>query len=356
MSRTIAFVHGNFVTRRCWDRWMDRFQARGHTCVAIAYPGRDGSVEELRRSNGGSGLGSLDLPQVVEHHVRALRSLGEKPIVIGHSFGGLLTQLLVQRDLAAAAVAIDSVPPPGVLAPSWSFLRSTWPVLNPFVPASRPYLMSFPALPVHLRQRPAVGGAAARIRAGGGAGVAPPGARGALPSRPHPLPPAARAPAPDRGREGPHHAAGAEPGQLPPLPEVRSIHNGIQGVSGTRALLHSRWTRLGRGGGLRAGLGDESVRDIAGRLCRGSPGVKLTLASFSSQNRCSRRVRSLRGSGPSGRSALPGLRPRRLSHEGNTPFALSRVDPAEAVRRCVLHEELQIASAEYRGMEMWWVL
>jgi pimeloyl-ACP methyl ester carboxylesterase len=143
MSRTIVFVHGNFVTRKCWDPWVARYSARGYTCVAVAYPGREGPVEQLRRSPDAALLGSLSLERVVEHHVSAIRALGERPIVVGHSFGGLLTQLLVQRGLAAAAVAIDSVPPQGVLVPSWPFLRSTWPALNPFVPASRPYLMSF---------------------------------------------------------------------------------------------------------------------------------------------------------------------------------------------------------------------
>jgi pimeloyl-ACP methyl ester carboxylesterase len=143
MSRTIVFVHGNFVTRHCWDLWVARFRAQGHTCVAVAYPGRDRPVADLRQNPAPPALGALTIEQVVDHHARAIRALGEKPIVIGHSFGGLLTQLLVQRDLAAAAVAIDSVPPQGVLALRWSFYRSTWPVINPFVPASRPYLMSF---------------------------------------------------------------------------------------------------------------------------------------------------------------------------------------------------------------------
>jgi pimeloyl-ACP methyl ester carboxylesterase len=143
MSRTIVFVHGNFVTRHCWDAWVDRYQARGYRCVAIAYPGRDRPVAELKRTTDNSVLRNLTLARVVQHHVDQIRALPEKPIIIGHSFGGLLTQLLLQRDLAAAAVAIDSVPPQGVLSLRWSFYRSTWPALNPFVPASRPYYMSF---------------------------------------------------------------------------------------------------------------------------------------------------------------------------------------------------------------------
>ena len=143
MSKTIVFIHGNFVTKRCWDPWVARFQARGHECVAIAYPGRNKSVPELREDPNDPVLRTLTIQQVIDHHVKEIRSLGEKPIIIGHSFGGLLTQLMVQRDLAAAAVAIDSVPPPGVITLKWSFLRSLWPVVNPLIPASRPYLMPF---------------------------------------------------------------------------------------------------------------------------------------------------------------------------------------------------------------------
>jgi len=81
---------------------------------------------------------------VLAHHVDFIRRLPEKPIIIGHSFGGFLTQLLLQRDLAASAVAIDAVPPQGVLTTEFSFFRSLWPVVNPLIPANAPYLMSFP--------------------------------------------------------------------------------------------------------------------------------------------------------------------------------------------------------------------
>src|SRR5690606_41845195 len=103
MSATIVFVHGNFVTRHCWDAWVDRYQARGYRCVAIAYPGREGSVSELKLNPDGALLGGLTLNRVVQHHVDQIRALAEKPIIIGHSFGGLVTQLLLQRDLAVAA-------------------------------------------------------------------------------------------------------------------------------------------------------------------------------------------------------------------------------------------------------------
>ena len=104
---TIVFIHGNFVTKRCWEPWVARYEARGHTCVTIAWPGRNQPVAELKRNPDDPFLGKLTIGEVIDHHVRTIQALPAKPIIIGHSFGGLLTKLMVQRDLAAAAVAID---------------------------------------------------------------------------------------------------------------------------------------------------------------------------------------------------------------------------------------------------------
>lgn len=142
-SQTIAFIHGAFVSQHCWEPWIARCEARGYACVAIAYPGREGSVAELRREPDAAVLRTLTLDAVAGHCARVLAALPEKPLVIGHSFGGLLTQLMLQRDLAAAAVAIDSVPPQGVTTLKWSFLRSLWPLVNPLIPSTRPYFMPF---------------------------------------------------------------------------------------------------------------------------------------------------------------------------------------------------------------------
>lgn len=143
MTKTIVFVHGNFVTKACWDAWVTRFEGRGYRCVAIPYPGRDASVATLRANPDRELLGSLTITGVLDQHERIIRSLPERPIIIGHSFGGLLTQLLVQRGLAEAAIAIDSVPPMGVIPFRLSFFRATAPALNPLAGRS-PYMMSFP--------------------------------------------------------------------------------------------------------------------------------------------------------------------------------------------------------------------
>lgn len=142
-SKTIVFIHGMFVTPLCWEQWIARFEPKGYRCLAPAWPGRDQPVETLRKNHPDRQLGNLTLAQVVEHYAGVIKGLNEKPILIGHSMGGLITQILLQRGLAAGGVAIDSAPPGGVFTTKWSFVKSNWPVLNPFANAHEPYFMPF---------------------------------------------------------------------------------------------------------------------------------------------------------------------------------------------------------------------
>jgi pimeloyl-ACP methyl ester carboxylesterase len=122
---------------------VNRFKSQGYACVALPWPGRDLPVEELRKKHPDPALGRLTLDQVVEAHAQAIRTMDEPPILIGHSMGGLVTQILLNRGLGAAGVAIQSAPPFGVLSTSWPFLKSNWPILDPLSPASAPLQMSF---------------------------------------------------------------------------------------------------------------------------------------------------------------------------------------------------------------------
>ena len=140
---TVVFVHGMYMTPLCWEQWVDRFQTKGYRCLAPAWPGRDQPIEVLRQRHPDPQLGQLTLSDVLEHLTDTIRQLDEKPILIGHSMGGLVVQLLLNRDLAAAAVAIDSAPPLGVLTTKWSFLKSNWPHITPFASQSRPIDMTF---------------------------------------------------------------------------------------------------------------------------------------------------------------------------------------------------------------------
>ena len=112
MAKTIVFVHGAFLTPLCWEHWRSLFEAEGYHCLAPAWPGRDRPVEALRGAQPDPELGRLTLGAVVKRYAAELAALDEKPIVIGHSIGGLVAQLLVNRAAAAAGIAIQSTPPP----------------------------------------------------------------------------------------------------------------------------------------------------------------------------------------------------------------------------------------------------
>jgi pimeloyl-ACP methyl ester carboxylesterase len=141
-TKNILFIHGLFVTFRCWDQWVSRFQTKWYNCQALPWPGRDKPLEVLRKNPSDAVLSRLTLDEVVDLHDKTIHSMAEPPILIGHSMGGLITQVLLNRGLGAAGVAIDSAPPQGVLTARWSFLKSNWPLLNPLIPSSTPYVMS----------------------------------------------------------------------------------------------------------------------------------------------------------------------------------------------------------------------
>ncbi|MCC3157549.1 alpha/beta hydrolase [Hymenobacter sp. 15J16-1T3B] len=142
-NRTIVFVTGAFVSHHCWDEWQRYFEARGYACLVPPWLYKDATVAELRGRHPDPHLAALRLPQLVDHFAGIIKALPEKPILIGHSYGGLLTQLLLQRDLAAAGVAIDSVAPQGVFTFKWSFYRATWGPLGLFTDVNKPFMMSF---------------------------------------------------------------------------------------------------------------------------------------------------------------------------------------------------------------------
>ncbi|TGE08381.1 alpha/beta hydrolase [Hymenobacter fodinae] len=140
--KTIVFVTGAFVHHSCWDEWKTYFEAQGYICLAPPWPYKNASVAELRRRHPDAQLASLRLTQLVDYYADVIEQLPEKPLVIGHSMGGLIAQLLLQRDVAAAGVAIHSVPPQGVFTFKWSFLRATWGPLGFFTNVNKPFLMS----------------------------------------------------------------------------------------------------------------------------------------------------------------------------------------------------------------------
>lgn len=142
-SKTIVFITGAFVSNSCWDEWKAYFESKGYTCYVPAWPYKDSSVAKLRSAQPNAQIASIRLAQLTAYYADFVKKLPEKPILIGHSLGGLLTQLLLQQDLAAAGVAIHSVPPQGVVTFKWSFFRSVWGPLGLFTSLDKSFLMSF---------------------------------------------------------------------------------------------------------------------------------------------------------------------------------------------------------------------
>ncbi len=143
-NRSLVFITGAFVSHHCWNHWKEYFESNGYETVAPAWSYKDLEPVALRdRKPYDTDLADLTLGELVDHYARIVRSRPEKPIVIGHSLGGLVTQIIVNRGLAAAGVAIHSVPPLGVFPYEFSFLRAGWKSLGLFTSLRETYLMSF---------------------------------------------------------------------------------------------------------------------------------------------------------------------------------------------------------------------
>ena len=125
---TIVLIHGMWMTPLSWEHWVDRYTGRGHRVLAPAWPGLDAEPEQLRRDP--SPLRGLGIREVVDHYDAIIRGLDHPPIIIGHSFGGLFAQLLLDRGLGAAGVALATAAPKGVLRLPFSTLRTAWPALR----------------------------------------------------------------------------------------------------------------------------------------------------------------------------------------------------------------------------------
>jgi pimeloyl-ACP methyl ester carboxylesterase len=141
MAKPVVFVHGLWLHASSWSPWMEKFAGAGYDPVAPGWPGEPATVEEARRDP--SGVAGHGIESVVAHFAQVIDGLPERPVVIGHSFGGLIAQQLLGQDLAAAAVAIDPAPIKGVLVLPPSALKVASIVLRS--PANRNMAVSLTA-------------------------------------------------------------------------------------------------------------------------------------------------------------------------------------------------------------------
>lgn len=127
-SGEIVLIHGLWMTALCWENWIRRYQEKGYRVIARSWPGMDIDIDDLRRDP--SPIANLGITEIVAHYESLIRKLDSPPIIIGHSFGGLIAQILVDRGLGVAGVAIAPAPAKGILFLPFSTLKVSFPALS----------------------------------------------------------------------------------------------------------------------------------------------------------------------------------------------------------------------------------
>src|SRR6266850_1361709 len=124
----VVFIHGLWLLPSSWERWAAVFEGAGYTALTPGWPDDPETVAEAKAHP--EVFAHKTVGQVADHYAEVIGQLKKKPVVIGHSFGGLLTQIMAGRGLSAASVAIDPAPFRGVLPLPFSALKSASPVLG----------------------------------------------------------------------------------------------------------------------------------------------------------------------------------------------------------------------------------
>jgi pimeloyl-ACP methyl ester carboxylesterase len=127
VTRQIVFIHGLWLTSRSWERFETFFTDAGYNVVAPEWPRKHGDIDEIRRTS--DRVAGLGIAEIAGHYEAFIKGLDAPPIIIGHSFGGLITMLLLDRGLGAAGVAIDPAPPKGIFKLPPRQLKASSPAL-----------------------------------------------------------------------------------------------------------------------------------------------------------------------------------------------------------------------------------
>jgi len=123
----LLLIHGAWLSARSWERFEEFFERRGYAASAPEWPRKEGDVEELRENE--EAIAGLGLSEIVDHYEQLIRGLDASPVLIGHSFGGLIVELLLDRGLGRAGVALSPAPPKGILLLPFSSLKAASPAL-----------------------------------------------------------------------------------------------------------------------------------------------------------------------------------------------------------------------------------
>lgn len=125
---TMVLIHGAWLTSLSWELWIPYFEERGFEVVAPEWPRKDAGVDALNAEP--DAIACLGIAEIVDRYEQLISHMGEPPVVVGHSFGGLFTQLLADRGLGLAGVALDPAPPKGVLTITPSEFKANAPVIT----------------------------------------------------------------------------------------------------------------------------------------------------------------------------------------------------------------------------------
>jgi pimeloyl-ACP methyl ester carboxylesterase len=123
----LMLVHGAWLTARSWENYVDHFTSRGFAVTAPEWPRKVGDVEEIRETS--DEIAGLGVTEIVDHYAALIGELEQPPVLIGHSYGGLFVELLLDRGLGRAGVALSPAPVKGILALPFSTLKSASPAL-----------------------------------------------------------------------------------------------------------------------------------------------------------------------------------------------------------------------------------
>jgi pimeloyl-ACP methyl ester carboxylesterase len=137
----VVFIHGLWLLPSSWDRWATVFEEAGYAALSASWPDDPETVDEARANP--DVFAKKTVGQVADHVAEAIGKLTRKPAVVGHSFGGLLSQIVAGRGLSVTSVAIDPAPFRGVLPLPISSLRSAMPVLANPANRSRAITLTF---------------------------------------------------------------------------------------------------------------------------------------------------------------------------------------------------------------------
>jgi pimeloyl-ACP methyl ester carboxylesterase len=125
---TVVFIHGLWLLANSWENWATFFQEAGYSTVSVGWPNDPETTEEAIDNPevlAGNGIGDI-----VEHAEYVVKQLDSKPALIGHSFGGMIVQILAGRGLASSTVSISPAPYRGIYALPFSTLKSAFPILS----------------------------------------------------------------------------------------------------------------------------------------------------------------------------------------------------------------------------------